>query len=163
VREPIRYVEVLNNHYRSQGFEPYRWTVNEEAPRTPLRKPLAECRVSMLTAGGVSRRAAEPWNPQARNDLRLDEIDREAPSDDFQIHDAYYDHRDADRDLNCVFPVDRLRELAEEGIVGDVAPRLWSGFMGRIYNRSAVVGEVAPALAKELEKDRVDLFVLVPA
>jgi D-proline reductase (dithiol) PrdB len=161
--EPIRYVDVLNSHYRSQGFEPYRWTVNETAPLMPLRKPLAECRVSMLTAGGVSRCAAAPWNPMARNDLRLDEIDRAAPSDDFQVHDAYYDHTDADRDLNCVFPLDRLRELAAEGIVRDVAPRLWSGFMGRIYNRSAVVGEAAPALAKELEKDRVDLFVLVPA
>jgi hypothetical protein len=35
--------------------------------------------------------------------------------------------------------------------------------MGRIYSRSAVVNEAAPALARELEKDRVDLFVLVPA
>ncbi len=104
-----------------------------------------------------------PWNPSARNDLRLDEVDPESGSADFQIHDDYYDHQDADRDLNCLFPIDRLRELVAEGIVGDVAPRLWSGFMGRIYTRSAVINEAAPALARELEKDHVDLFVLVPA
>lgn len=161
--QPIRYVEVLERYYRSQGFPPYRWTVNEDAPFTPLEKPLAACRVSMLTSGGISRCAAPPWNPQARNDLRLDEIAADAPSNDFQIHDAYYDHRDADRDLNCVFPIDRLRELAADGVIGQVAGRLWSGFMGRIYTRSAVTRESAPALAKELEKDRVDLFVLVPA
>ena len=161
--ESIRYVERLNRRYKSQGFPPYRWTVNVEAPFTPLSLPLEQCRVSMLTSGGVSRRAAPAWNPQARNDLRLDEISSDAPSDDFQIHDSYYDHGDADRDLNCVFPIDRLRELAADGIIKDLAPRLWSGFMGRIYTRRAVVEEAAPALAKELEKDRVDLFVLVPA
>ncbi|MBW2415057.1 MAG: hypothetical protein JRG76_11165 [Deltaproteobacteria bacterium] len=161
--EPIRYVEQLNRMYKSQGFPPYDWTVNESAPLVPLRKPLDQSRVSMLTPGGVSRCAAPAWNPQARNDLRLDEIGSDAPSDDFQIHDAYYDHRDAEQDLNCLFPIDRLRELAAEGVVGDVAPRFWSGFMGRIYKRSAVIGEAAPALAKELEKDQVDLFVLVPA
>ena len=161
--EPIRYVDRLNEFYRSQGFPAYVWMVNEDAPLTPLAKPLAQCRVSMLTAGGVSRCAAPPWNPNARNDLRLDEIASDAPSDDFQIHDAYYDHSDADRDLNCLFPIDRLRELAADGVIKEVAPRLWSGFMGRIYKRTAVMKESAPALAAELRKDAVDLFVLVPA
>jgi D-proline reductase (dithiol) PrdB len=161
--EPIRYVERLNAFYRSQGFPPYQWTVNDAAPLSPLRKPLAECRVSMLTAGGVSRCSAAPWNPDARNDLRVDEIASDADSDDFQIHDSYYDHRDADRDLNCLFPIDRLRELAAEGVVGEVAPRIWSGFMGRIYRRRAVTTEAAPALAAKLGEDEVDLFLLVPA
>jgi D-proline reductase (dithiol) PrdB len=163
VTEAIRYVDRLNEFYKSQGHPPYDWTVNEDAPLTQLDRPLAQCRVSMLTAGGVSRCAAPAWNPNARNDLRLDEIDGDAPSDDFQIHDAYYDHSDADRDLNCLFPIDRLRELASEGVIKDVAPRLWSGFMGRIYKRTAVTQESAPALAAELMKDEVDLFLLVPA
>lgn len=161
--EPICYVERLNRHYRGQGFPAYRWTVNTEAPLTPLTKALEACRVSMLTAGGVSRCSAPPWNPQARNDLRLDEISSGAPSDDFQIHDDYYDHRSADQDLNCLFPVDRLRELAGEGVIKEVAPRLWSGFMGRIYKRREVIEEAAPALARELASDQVDLFLLVPA
>ena len=161
--EPIRYVDRLNEFYRSQGFPAYDWTLNESAPLTPLAGPLSACRVSMLTAGGVSRRAAAPWNPNARNDLRLDEIASDAPSDDFQIHDAYYDHDDADRDLNCQFPIDRLRELAADGVIKDVAPRIWSGFMGRIYKRTAVIEETAPALAAKLREDAVDLFVLVPA
>jgi D-proline reductase (dithiol) PrdB len=161
--EPIRYVDRLNAHYARQGFPAYQWTVNVDAPWTPLAKPLAHCTVSMLTSGGISRACAAPWNPSARNDLRLDEVDRDAPSNDFQIHDDYYDHRDADRDLNCVFPIDRLRELAAAGEIGGVASRLWSGFMGRIYKRSEVIERAAPALAVELKKDEVDLFLLVPA
>jgi D-proline reductase (dithiol) PrdB len=161
--EPIRYVERLNAHYARQGFPPYQWTVNPDAPWTPLAKPLARCTVSMLTSGGISRSCAAPWNPSARNDLRLDEVAPDAPSNDFQIHDDYYDHRDADSDLNCVFPIDRLRELAAAREIGAVAKRLWSGFMGRIYKRSEVIERAAPALAVELKKDEVDLFLLVPA
>jgi D-proline reductase (dithiol) PrdB len=161
--EPIRYVDRLQEYYASQGFAPYRWSVYQDAPFAPLRKPLSRCRVSMLTSGGVSRCGMPPFNPQARNDLRVDAIDADAPSGDFQIHDDYYDHRDAERDLNCVFPIDRLRELAREGVIGEVSPRLWSGFMGRIYTRTAVLEEAAPRLARELEEDQVDVFVLVPA
>ena len=161
--EPIRYVDQLNDFYRSQGFPEYRWTVNDHAPLAPLRKPLARCRVSMLTSGGVSHCSAPPWNASARNDLRLDEIAPDARSSDFQVNDDYYDHRDADRDLNCVFPIDRLRELAAEGVIGEVAPRLWSGFMGRIYNRTKVLQESAPAFVAKLKEDGVDVLLAVPA
>ncbi len=55
------------------------------------------------------------------------------------MSDSYYDTDDAVEDVNCVFPIDRLRELDEDGTIGSVAPRLWSGFMGRIYKRGYVV------------------------
>jgi len=161
--EPIKYVARLNDYYRSQGFPPYQWTINQDAPLTRLAKPLGRCRIAMLTSGGVSRKDAPPFNPQARNDLRLDAIDRETPAHFFAINDDYYNHSDADRDINCVFPIDRLRELAAEGAIGEVARHHYSGFMGRIYVRSTVVNEAAPALAQKLRDESVDAFVLVPA
>ena len=162
-QSPVRYVDALAEYYGAMGHEPYRWTINDDAPFEPLGKPLAECRVSMLTSGGISQCANPAWDPLARNDHRLDAVPADAASDDFQIHDAYYDHRDAERDLNCQFPIDRLRELAADGTIGTVAPRLWSGFMGRIYDRSRVVDESAPAFAGELGADEVDLLIAVPA
>jgi D-proline reductase (dithiol) PrdB len=161
--QPIRYVDALIAKYGAMGFPPYDWSRYDDAPFTPLRKPLAQCTVSMLTSGGVSRCAMPPFDPEARNDLRLDTVEADASSDDFQIHDSYYDHSDADRDLNCIFPIDRLREMATDGEIGAIAPRLWSGFMGRIYKRQAVLQEKAPALARGLKRDKVDLFVAVPA
>ena len=53
--------------------------------------------------------------------------------------------------------------MAGQGEIGAVAPRLWSGFMGRIYKRRAVLEDKAPALARELKRDKVDLFVAIPA
>ncbi|MEQ8660427.1 MAG: hypothetical protein RLW62_06385, partial [Gammaproteobacteria bacterium] len=139
------------------------WTINTEAPFSALARPLAACRVALLTTCGASRRDAPPFDPDARNDLRLDAIPADTAADFFQIHDNYYDHRDASRDINCQFPLSRLRELAADGIIGSVAPRLWSGFMGRIYVRQAVREEAAPAFARELAHDGVDLLVVIPA
>jgi D-proline reductase (dithiol) PrdB len=160
---PIPYVSRLSDYYGAMGHPPYRWTINDTAPLLPLPRPVNECRVTMLTSGGISQCALPGFDPMARNDHRLDAIPADADSGDFQIHDAYYDHRDADQDLNCQFPIDRLRELCEQGEIGSLAPRFWSGFMGRIYDRSRVVDETAPAFVAELKKDEVDLLIAVPA
>ncbi|MBT5109504.1 MAG: hypothetical protein HOM25_12545 [Rhodospirillaceae bacterium] len=161
--EPIRYVDALNDKYGAMGFPPYRWSENDDAPWTPLAKPLSDCTVALLVSGGISHCAAAPFDPDARNDHRVDAIDPGEATDQYQIHDSYYDHADADRDLNCIFPVDRLRELADAGEIGAVAKRHWSGFMGRTYNRSKVRDESAPALVEELKADGVDLLVAIPA
>lgn len=161
--QAIKYVDALNNYYRSMGNPPYRWTVNESAPLHRLNKTLQDCTVSLLTSGGVSQCAMPAFNPDARNDHRLDAIDQHAPADDFQIHDSYYDHRDAEQDINCIFPIERLRELAANGEIGQVSERLWSGFMGRIYNRSKVMEESAPAFAAALREDNVDVLIAAPS
>ena len=107
--EPIRYVDRLNTWYQSQGFAPYRWSVHTAAPLTPLAKPLSASRIALLTSGGVSRKDAKPFDPEARNDLRVDTIPEETDAQFFMIHDNYYDHSDAERDINCIFPIERLR------------------------------------------------------
>jgi D-proline reductase (dithiol) PrdB len=161
--EPIRYVDELNEYYGAMGNPPYRWTVNESAPLHRLDKPLSACRVSLLTSGGVSHCAMPAFNPDARNDHRLDAIVSDAAVDDFQIHDSYYDHTDAEADINCVFPLARLRELAAAGEVGSISEHFWSGFMGRIYNRRKVLEESGPAFAGRLEDERVDILVAAPS
>ena len=162
-REPIRYVEALVKHYGAMGHPAYQWTVNETSPWQPLPKPVRRCRVTMLTSGGISMCSMPGFDPMARNDHRLDVIPTGTASSDFQIHDAYYDHSDAEQDINCQFPIDRLREMVTHREIGSLAPRFWSGFMGRIYNRSKVIQESAPAFVTQLKRDEVDLLIAVPA
>lgn len=160
---PIKYIDLIDRTYQAKGYPQYAWSRNEEAPWAPLRKHLRQCTVGMLTSGGISVKSAEPFEADAKNNFRLDEIDPLSPGDGFQINDAYYDTRDGARDINVIFPLERLRELAEAGEIGQVASRLWSGFMGRIYKRGFVTQTAAPALVEELKKDEVDILVLVPA
>ena len=161
--EPIRYIDALNEKYGSMGFPPYQWSDNATAPWTPMTKLLGDCTVAILVSGGISHCATTPFNPDARNDHRVDAIDPRTPSNEYQIHDSYYNHADADRDLNCLLPIDRLRELEVAGEVGAVAARHWCGFMGRTYNRSKILDESAPAFADKLVADGVDLLIAVPA
>lgn len=161
--KPIDYMTAVNNKYQSQGFPEYQWSVNDGAPLTALKKPLDQCRVAILTTCGASTLDAAPFDPDARNDLRVDAIACDTPDDRFQVHDNYYDHTDVSRDINCQFPLRRLEELQAAGMIGSVAPRHWSGFMGRIYIRKAVTNEAAPAFARELARDGVDVLVVVPA
>jgi D-proline reductase (dithiol) PrdB len=161
--DPIRYVDRLNEHYRAMGNPPYRWSINETAPLHRIRQPLADCTVALLTSGGVSQCSMSAFDPNARNDHRLDAIPSDAPSNDFQVHDHYYDHTDAESDINCIFPLDRIREFSKRGEIGRVAPRLWSGFMGRIYNRTKVMEDSGPAFADELAADHVDILLAAPS
>ena len=161
--QPIAYVDALNAFYGSQGHPPYRWTVNQTAPLHAVNKPLAECKVSLLTSGGVSQCAMPAFDPQAKNDHRLDAIAWDTDANSFQIHDSYYDHSDADNDINCIFPIERLREMASEGEIGGLASRFWSGFMGRIYDRSRILTETGPAFAHALAEDGVDILVAAPS
>ena len=159
----INYVDELNRHYGSIGFPPYKWTVNESAPLTPLDKALQSCRVTTLTSAGVSHCSMPGFDANARNDHRLDAVGREADSKDFEINDSYYNHDDANQDINCVFPIDRLRELQKDGLIGEIAPRFWSGFMGRIYDRTRLVNESIPVFIRELRQDEIDILVTAPA
>jgi D-proline reductase (dithiol) PrdB len=161
--QPIQYVTALNEYYAAMGNPPYRWTVNDSAPLHKPSKPLAASVVTFLTTGGVSSCQVAPFNPDARNDHRVDAIDNTASSSDFQIHDSYYNHQDAETDLNCIFPIDRLREMESAGEIGKIAPRLWSGFMGRTYDRTRLVEESAPAFVDKLLEDQVDILVTGPA
>lgn len=159
----IQWVELMKQRYESLGFPPFAWSVHEDAPLVRLHKPLAQCSVTMLTSGGVSLKEVPGFDPYARNDFRVDEFTRDVRSDAFKIDDSYYQHEDASADINCIFAIDRLRELAQAGVIGSVTPRLWSGFMGRTYKRTVLMEEAAPAFARKLKEDGTDILVAVPA
>jgi D-proline reductase (dithiol) PrdB len=60
-----------------------------------------------------------------------------------------------------VFPLDGLRQLVREGVLGALGPRAY-GFMGGIYSSRKVRELLAPALTERLVVDQVDLVLLVP-
>jgi D-proline reductase (dithiol) PrdB len=91
-------------------------------------------------------------------------IPHSAPRDSLCITHDYYDHRDADKDLNVVFPLDRLKELATEGVIGQVAPFHYS-FMGHIdgLHVAHLLSVTAPEVARRLNREQVEAVLLTPA
>jgi D-proline reductase (dithiol) PrdB len=72
----------------------------------------------------------------------------------------HYDHADADRDSNVVFPIDALRALIAEGFIGGEA-REHIGYMGYTMQLKRMYEETAPQIAEEIDrKSRADVVVL---
>ncbi|MDP7546430.1 MAG: hypothetical protein QGF20_03980, partial [Alphaproteobacteria bacterium] len=56
----VRYMERTKSYYLSQGYDkPYRWAHFDDAPFAALRKPLAECRVALISTSKISVRTWE--------------------------------------------------------------------------------------------------------
>ena len=134
----------------------------ETAPWTPLRRPLAACRFALVTTGGVHRIDQPPF------DLSRDGYDwsyREIPSDtateQLMVTHNHYDHAHVDRDINAMLPLDRFRELAEEGIIGGLGPRCF-GLYGYILDPQALARETAPRIAEALQADGVEAAFMTP-
>ena len=126
-------------------------------PYTPNRRPLAETTVALVTTAGVHLRSQPPFNPEGEKEFRL--IAGDVDTAELMISHPYYDHTDADRDVNCVFPLDRLRELAAEGVIAGVNNH-HVGFMGTSPRLREVYEETAPAVADRIERSKADAVLL---
>jgi D-proline reductase (dithiol) PrdB len=134
-------------------------------PWAPLRAPLAETVVALVTTAGVHLATDPPFDmedPQGDPSFRV--VPADAPRASVTITHKYYDHSAADRDLNVVLPVDRLRELRDEGRVGGIAPRIYS-FMGHVdgVHLSTLIERTAPEVAARLVADGAGAAFLTPA
>ena len=159
----IDYVDYLNSKYQSQGFPPYRWSVFDTSPWTPFEKPLEQSCIALISAGGVSAEGQEPFDPWAINGLSFREIPKNISFEKLKLNHNYFDHRDAVKDLNCVFPLERLGELEASGYIGKAAPTAISLGMGRLYKRTALQTETGPKICAVLKEQKVDAAVLVAA
>jgi len=118
--------------------------------------------VALLSTGGFYVRGKqEPFDPE-KNDMGFREIPRDVDVRDLAVSHNYYDHSDAEMDINCVFPIERLREMEAEGYIGGLAPVNYT-IMGRIFRRTALVNETAREITESLKRQETDVFFLVPA
>ncbi len=144
---------------RSQGL------TFQDSPWHPLTKPIEECRVSLVTTGGVHLQAQTAFDMDNPNgDCSYREIPFGTDTSQLKITHNYYEHKDADKDVNVVFPVDPLRMLAKTGEIGSVNYRHFS-FMGHLQKDQleCLIKKTAPEVAHLLKEDGVDVVILSPA
>jgi hypothetical protein len=127
-------------------------------PWSPLQRPLREATIALVTTSGVHLRGDRPFDLASDPTFRV--IPRTADAGDLAISHRAYDRTDALRDISLVFPLQRLRELEAEGVIGRVADRHYGfGLVGRAAELVAPGQEVG----RLLKRDHVDLALFVPA
>ena len=130
-------------------------------PFTPFEGELARATVSIVSAGGVHLKEQEPFNTADElGDLTFRVIADDVDSAGLMVSHHHYDHADADEDVNVVFPLDVLRDLAAEGFVGGVAKK-HVGYMGYTMQLKAMYEGTAREIANEIDKgSRADAVIL---
>ncbi len=129
-----------------------------EVPWTPLRKPLSDSTVVLISTGGVHLRRDRPFNLNSDSTYRV--IPRDAQAGELAISHQAYDRTDALRDINLIFPIERLRELEAEHVIGRLTREHYGfGLMGSAARLMPSIKEVA----RRISDSGVDLALLVPA
>lgn len=137
-----------------------RFVPNDALCWTPFRKPLSECRVALVTTGGVHRKDQSPFDLlEPHGDWSYREIPDDTLSTELVASHSHYDTRDANKDINVMFPIDRLHELQQEGFIGSTAP-VHFGFMGFIPNPQPLLETTAKEVARKLVEQGTDAVLM---
>lgn len=145
--------------------------VEGEIPWTLLPKPLAECRISLITTAGLyradyqtpfdtEREQAEPtWGDPSYRPIPTDSLPEQ-----IGISHLHINPQPILQDLNVVFPLQHLRELASAGVIGSLASQGFSlmGYQGFPPNPRAWLETTAPQIAATLKDEQVDALILTP-
>jgi D-proline reductase (dithiol) PrdB len=142
--------------------EPHR-----QIPWTALRKPLARSTVALISSAAVAMRddrpfdqdkeRRDPWHPD--EGYRL--IGRDATEHDVRLYHLHINTTFGERDLDCVMPLRRLKELEEAGEIGCSAPTHYS-YQGFVLKPRELLEKSAPAMVKRMKAEGVDAALLVP-
>ena len=133
--------------------------------------PLSEAVVAIVTTGGLHHADEQGWDPGTPTPLMGDPTWRADQS--FRILDrsrrdyvmAHWspniDRAGFAADHNVVFPIDRLEEMARDGVIKDVAAKHLA-FVGAQSNLSTIRYDSGPAAAQFLKGVGVNLVLLTP-
>ena len=133
--------------------------LNDSAPFTRLGRPLSQARLALVTTAGIHLRGDPPFTGGDQS-FRVIHADTR-PSDIVQSHASIgFDRTAFQRDVNVVFPMDRVREFVAHGEIGSLSRNYFS-FMGAQrppYDR--LLQETGPDVARRLRADGVEVVFL---
>jgi D-proline reductase (dithiol) PrdB len=145
------------------AFRTYPYLTYDEAPWSPFGGELGRSKLALLGTAGVYLAGEQP--PFRAADIEGDWTFREIPGEvalgRLAIAHDHYDHTSARLDLNAVYPLERLRELVQDGTIGTLAERHYS-VSGYCTRPDLIVEQTAPAIVASLKKERVDAVLHVP-
>lgn len=163
---PIPYMARTRDYYRALGYaEPYRWAHFADVPFTPLRKPLADCRIGLVTTAALfdptlgDQGPGAPYNAAAK--FHRVYAHETAGRPDVRISHVTYDRDHTSAvDANCWFPLLQMKRCAEIGVVGSISPRFYG--VPTTRSQRTTVERDAPEVLSLARADEVDAMILVP-
>lgn len=162
---PIPYLARIRTYYAALGYgAPYEWAHYADVPFQPLRKPLSQCRIALVTTAAPFRPEAGDQGPSAPYNSAA-KFYRVYSRDAAVDHDLRISHVAIDRqhttaeDPGTYFPLPALRAAAASGRIGALTAR----FHGLPTNRSqrSTLNIDCPELVARCVADGADAAILV--
>ncbi len=163
--EHVRYIDRTRDYYLSQGYEkPYRWAHFEDIPFASLKKPLSDCRATLVSTSDIAVRAEDGPGRDKSDEFLVGNaysIPTDTPVSRLfsrqEHYDKYATHLD---DVNSYFPISRLQEKVGEGRLGSLAPRCHGVYTA--YSQKKTLEVDAPEVLRRCREDEVDIAVMTP-
>lgn len=159
--EPVAYIEQTRQRYDGLGYPPYQWFEAEDiAELAPISKPLSESRLGLISSAGtyVTGQTAFFY----KDDASIREISSMTNPADLRFSHIMENYLvEAWQDSGVLFPVEALQSLEQSGVIGSLADNFIS-CMGGIYSQRKVINELIPELEAAVERQKLDLLLLVP-
>ena len=155
--DSIGFDETERRHVREVvGIPDFDW-VRGDAPsrRNPLPVALAEARVTLVTTAGAHEPGTRP--PGSGGGAVLVPTDATP-----ELTHPGYDTARAMADPDVVYPVRRLRAMADSGFIGSLAPTVVST-MGFVPDGRRLLSRAVPLALEAISAEEAHLALLVPA
>lgn len=133
----------------------------DRVPPNPAVKDISKATVALVTSGGIVPKG-NPDHIEASNASKYGEYDitgvDDLTADGYETAHGGYDPVYANQDADRVLPVDVLRDLEKEGVIG----KLYNKFFTTVGNGTAVKSakQYAQEIGAKLVKDGVDVVIL---
>jgi hypothetical protein len=162
---PIRYIDRSRAYYLALGYDnPYRWASNRDVPFAELKFPLHRSRLALITtAAPFSPDAGDqgPWAPYNAAAKFTDVYSRPIePAPDLRISHLGYDRKHTSaEDINSYFPLQRLKDAAAAGRIGELNARFYG--VPTLRSQRLTTERHAPEILRLCREDRIDAAILV--
>jgi len=159
--EPVAYIEQTRSQYDGLGYPPYQWFEAEGAPAlAKISRPLSESKLGLISTAGTYVAGQQAF--YYKDDASIREISSETDVGDLRFAHIMENYLvEAWQDPGVVFPIEPLRQLKRKGVIGELADDFFS-CMGGIYSQRRVNEELIPDLEAAVDRQQLDLLLLVP-
>ncbi|GIX48245.1 MAG: hypothetical protein KatS3mg131_2456 [Candidatus Tectimicrobiota bacterium] len=146
-----------------RAFATYPFLRYADAPWTPLRRPLAQSTLALVTTGGLYLQGQQPPFNAAHieGDTSYRVFSSRVSPATLAIAHTHFPHHFAEQDLNTILPLAHLHRFASDGIIGCVAESVYS-ITGYLTDVATFAASSARAIAAHMVASGVEAALIVP-
>ena len=136
---------------------------SDKVPLAKSEKPVAHSKLCFVSTSGVQPKNSLPFDTvHPVGDYSFRNVPSDSKTTGLEIHQLKYPTFGAEKDLNVIYPIERLQELAANGEIGGLTSNFFS-FIGYNMDAERLEQTLAEDIAEAVDDEGADIVLLAPA